>query len=65
LQDPPKFTQIGIFGLKTNHLATLTESMAVRFLHLDVISVEPFKSRATSARCYDLKKNIFAQKWAF
>jgi hypothetical protein len=23
LQDPQKFTQIGIFGLKTNHLATL------------------------------------------
>jgi hypothetical protein len=23
LQDPPKITQIGIFGLKTNHLATL------------------------------------------
>jgi hypothetical protein len=23
LKDPPKFTQIGIFGLKTNHLATL------------------------------------------
>jgi hypothetical protein len=23
LQDPPKFTRIGIFGLKTNHLATL------------------------------------------
>jgi hypothetical protein len=23
IQDPPKFTQIGIFGLKTNHLATL------------------------------------------
>jgi hypothetical protein len=23
LQVPPKFTQIGIFGLKTNHLATL------------------------------------------
>jgi hypothetical protein len=23
LQDPPKFTQSGIFGLKTNHLATL------------------------------------------
>jgi hypothetical protein len=22
-QDPPKFAQIGIFGLKTNHLATL------------------------------------------
>jgi hypothetical protein len=23
IQGPPKFTQIGIFGLKTNHLATL------------------------------------------
>jgi hypothetical protein len=23
LQDPPKFTQIGIFGLKVYHLATL------------------------------------------
>jgi hypothetical protein len=26
MQDPPKFTQIGIFGLKTNHLATLRTS---------------------------------------
>jgi hypothetical protein len=26
LIDPPKFTQIGIFGLKTNHLATLMRS---------------------------------------
>jgi hypothetical protein len=26
LQDPPKFTQIWIFGLKTNHLATLIET---------------------------------------
>jgi hypothetical protein len=24
LKDPPKFTQIWIFGLKTNHLATLS-----------------------------------------
>jgi hypothetical protein len=24
-QDPPKFTQIGIFVLKTNHLANLVE----------------------------------------
>jgi hypothetical protein len=23
LKDPPKFTQIGIFGLKKHHLATL------------------------------------------
>jgi hypothetical protein len=26
LEDPPKFTQIGIFGLKTNHLATLLDN---------------------------------------
>jgi hypothetical protein len=26
LQDPPKFTQIRTFGLKTNHLATLAAS---------------------------------------
>jgi hypothetical protein len=26
LQDPPKFTQIGIFGLKIYHLATLLRS---------------------------------------
>jgi hypothetical protein len=27
-QGPPKFTQIGIFGLKINHLATLAETEA-------------------------------------
>jgi hypothetical protein len=26
LQDPPKFTQIGILGLKIYHLATLLQS---------------------------------------
>jgi hypothetical protein len=26
LQDPPKFTQIWIFGLKIYHLATLSEA---------------------------------------
>jgi hypothetical protein len=26
MQHPPKFTQIWIFGLKTNHLATLVRS---------------------------------------
>jgi hypothetical protein len=26
LQDPPKFTQIGIFGMKVYHLATLLPS---------------------------------------
>jgi hypothetical protein len=26
LQEPPKFTQIWIFGLKTNHLATLADT---------------------------------------
>jgi hypothetical protein len=27
MQDPPKFTQIGIFGLKINHLATLLSAV--------------------------------------
>jgi hypothetical protein len=27
LQDPPKFTQIAIFGLKIYHLATLIETI--------------------------------------
>jgi hypothetical protein len=30
LQEPPKFTQIGIFGLKINHLATLTWRQSLR-----------------------------------
>jgi hypothetical protein len=29
LQDPPKFTQLGIFGLKIYHLATLAWSSGV------------------------------------
>jgi hypothetical protein len=35
LQDPPKFTKIGIFGLKTNHLATLPacDTRVTRFAH--------------------------------
>jgi hypothetical protein len=35
LQDPPKFTQIWIFGLKTNHLATLLPAF-VGFLGMGV-----------------------------
>jgi hypothetical protein len=27
LQDPPKFTQIWMFGLKRNHLATLLQTL--------------------------------------
>jgi hypothetical protein len=29
LQDPPEFTQIGIFGLKICHLATLIQTPAL------------------------------------
>jgi hypothetical protein len=32
LQDPPKFTQIGILGLKINHLATLLQYAMARNL---------------------------------
>jgi hypothetical protein len=31
LQDPPKFSQSWIFGLKTNHLATLLEPFLFKF----------------------------------
>jgi hypothetical protein len=31
LQNPPKFTKIGIFGLKANHLATLIVGLAPGF----------------------------------
>jgi hypothetical protein len=37
LQDPPTFTQIGIFGLKTNHLAT-----QLRMLHFGAKFSESF-----------------------
>jgi hypothetical protein len=43
LQDPPKFTQIGIFGLKTNHLATLVVRSAFfgagRFNSLEILDI--------------------------
>jgi hypothetical protein len=32
LQDPPKFTQIEIFGLKTSHLATLLQRRQFVFM---------------------------------
>jgi hypothetical protein len=39
LQDPPKFTQILIFGLKTNHLATLIYSSDICVCDQDSRSV--------------------------
>jgi hypothetical protein len=30
LQDPPKITNIGIFGMKINHLATLFKSLSAK-----------------------------------
>jgi hypothetical protein len=33
LQDPPKFTKIGIFGLKTNHLATTLRTHSLVGFH--------------------------------
>jgi hypothetical protein len=42
LQDPPKFTQIGIFGLKICHLATLrwTDKKAAQLTYLDICEIE-------------------------
>jgi hypothetical protein len=33
LRDPPKFTQIWIFGLKTNHLATLRQRAKTKYVN--------------------------------
>jgi hypothetical protein len=45
LQDPPKFTQIGIFGLKTNHLAALNGTL------FGGLTKNRLKLFVTSARC--------------
>jgi hypothetical protein len=36
LPEPPKFTQIGIFGLKINHLETLPEPLGDRIRRKNV-----------------------------
>jgi hypothetical protein len=52
LQDPPKYTQIWTFGLKTNHLATLfLSSVENRDANLFIVSCrdlfcEPISGRA-------------------
>jgi hypothetical protein len=42
LQDPLKFTQIGNFGLKTNHLATLRKIPSLRARTLPLHEVDDF-----------------------
>jgi hypothetical protein len=37
LQDPPKFTQIGIFGLKVYHLATQYQSTEFWWAHCGLV----------------------------
>jgi hypothetical protein len=61
LQDPPKFTQIWIFRLKTNHLATLHTIMSIyasRTLSYDTVRIDPnFDARDAvrrRAKPYDL-----------
>jgi hypothetical protein len=49
LQDPPKFTQIGIFGLKIYHLATLPDTLKV------------FDIRAIPLDQGEIRKKIFLQ----
>jgi hypothetical protein len=45
LQDPPNFSQIGIFGLKTNHLATL--------INLDAPICVPVLKKCFDGFCQD------------
>jgi hypothetical protein len=48
LQDPPKFTQIGIFGLKLNHLATLVSERSF----WETARHEPLGRSRIDARAY-------------
>jgi hypothetical protein len=47
LQDPPKISQIWIFGLKTNHMATLVVT-AIKI----VVVVQGKRKRFVSAHCF-------------
>jgi hypothetical protein len=50
LQDPPKFTQIGIFGLKTNYLATLVLTLSLlkkQSLNLLAVRVMAFSHKTS------------------
>jgi hypothetical protein len=53
LQDPPKVTQIWIFGLKTNHLATLVGT----FIQRAGVDVEAAKKGVHATKVY---KVLFA-----
>jgi hypothetical protein len=41
MQDPPKFNQIGNFGLEANHLASLTQSCQAKCSWTNVIAGLP------------------------
>jgi hypothetical protein len=59
LKDPPKFTQIWIFGLKTNHLATLLKiggrSGGFEGKRSSLICITNFDCSVPQARCTQLK----------
>jgi hypothetical protein len=57
LQDPPEFTQIGIFGLKTCHLATLDSAQVFFYLYLN-FSLEPVKGRKIFVGKIEKKSDI-------
>jgi hypothetical protein len=54
LQDPPKFTQIGIFDLKTNHLATLTHRRKNPFIFNQMFH----SIRAFEWSCWQRKETV-------
>jgi hypothetical protein len=52
-QGHPKFTQIGIFGLKTYHLATL---LSIPFLSPPKSSAQKKMRRKTDVTCHDFSR---------
>jgi hypothetical protein len=61
LQDPLKFTQNSIFGLKINHLATLED------IRVDGESAEHVPLRTTVFACdrKKIRQKIKRKKWHF
>jgi hypothetical protein len=66
LQGPPKFTQIGIFGLRTNHLATLSETQSTKNAKTWLQKMFDKKlQKKCSTKCKNVSTEKCRQKWVY
>jgi hypothetical protein len=65
LQDPPKFTQIWIFGLKTNHLATLVLNQPFSIIYFyDSITYITRRFKRHVSLPWRVEGRIVLQQWS-